>query len=87
MLASSLICLFSCIIYDGLTHFHLDPLPARSITVREAARLQGFPDDFEFLGSRGDKYRMIGNAVPPHFSRIVAEALTRLLKEYGHERG
>lgn len=72
---------------DGLRHIHPDPLQARSITVREAARLQGFPDDFEFLGSRGDKYRMIGNAVPPHFSRIVAEALTRLLKEYGHERG
>lgn len=67
---------------DGLRHIHPDPEQARSITVREAARLQGFPDDFEFSGSRGDKYKMIGNAVPPFFSRIVADALKDLLKEY-----
>ena len=66
---------------DGLRHIHPDPLQARSITVREAARLQGFPDDFQFCGSRGDRYRMIGNAVPPSFSKIVAEALYRLLKD------
>lgn len=66
---------------DGLRHIHPDPDQARSLTVREAARLQGFPDDFEFVGSRGDKYKMIGNAVPPQFSKIVAEALGRLLKE------
>ncbi len=68
---------------DGLRHIHPDPDQARSLTVREAARLQGFPDDFEFSGSRGDKYKMIGNAVPPAFSKIVAEALTRLLREGG----
>lgn len=45
------------------------------------ARLQGFPDDFQFCGSQGDKYRMIGNAVPPHFSKLVAEALYQLLKD------
>lgn len=67
---------------DGLRHIHPDPEQARSITVREAARLQGFPDDFEFSGSRGDKYKMIGNAVPPFFSRIVADVLKDLLKEY-----
>lgn len=67
---------------DGLRHIHPDPEQARSITVREAARLQGFPDDFEFSGSRGDKYKMIGNAVPPDFSRIVADALKVLLDEH-----
>lgn len=64
---------------DGLRHIHPDPTQARSITVREAARLQGFPDDFEFCGSQGDKYKMIGNAVPPFFSNIVAKALRQLL--------
>lgn len=64
---------------DGLRHIHWDPRQARSITVREAARLQGFPDDFEFLGSMGDQYRMIGNAVPPRFSATVAMGLARVL--------
>ncbi|WP_295478190.1 DNA cytosine methyltransferase [uncultured Sutterella sp.] len=67
---------------DGLRHIHPDPEQARSITVREAARLQGFPDDFEFCGSRGDKYRMIGNAVPPYFSQIIAGALRELFDLY-----
>ena len=58
---------------DGLRHIHPDPQQARTITVREAARIQTFPDDFEFLGSKGDQYKMIGNAVPPKFARIIAE--------------
>lgn len=66
---------------DGLRHIHPDPKQARSITVREAARLQGFPDDFEFLGSNGDKYKMIGNAVPPKMAKAVAEALYEFLKD------
>lgn len=66
---------------DGLRHIHPDPEQARSITIREAARLQGFPDDFQFCGSQGDKYKMIGNAVPPYFSKFVAEALHELLKD------
>ena len=64
---------------DGLRHIHPDPNQARSITVREAARLQTFDDDFEFLGSRGDQYKMIGNAVPPAFSKIIAETVCDLL--------
>lgn len=67
---------------DGLRHIHPDPEQARSITIREAARLQGFPDDFQFCGSQGDKYKMIGNAVPPYFSKLVAEALHELLKDF-----
>jgi DNA (cytosine-5)-methyltransferase 1 len=64
---------------DGLRHIHPDPCQARSITVREAARLQTFDDDFEFLGSRGDQYKMIGNAVPPAFSKIIAETVSEIL--------
>jgi DNA (cytosine-5)-methyltransferase 1 len=64
---------------DGLRHIHWDPKQSRSITVREAARLQGFDDDFEFLGSMGDQYKMIGNAVPPLFAKKLATALLPLL--------
>jgi DNA (cytosine-5)-methyltransferase 1 len=66
---------------DGLRHIHWDPSQARSITVREAARLQTFDDDFEFLGSMGDQYKMIGNAVPPSFAKKIAESLPELLEE------
>ena len=67
---------------DGMRHIHPDPEQARSITVREAARLQTFPDDFEFLGSNMAQYKMIGNAVPVDFARIVAEALYKIIKKY-----
>ncbi|MFL0106008.1 DNA cytosine methyltransferase [Tenacibaculum maritimum] len=63
---------------DGLRHIHPDPNQARSITVREAARIQTFDDDFEFLGSRGDQYKMIGNAVPPKFSKVIAETVYQI---------
>jgi DNA (cytosine-5)-methyltransferase 1 len=63
---------------DGLRHIHPDPEQARSITVREAARIQSFDDDFEFFGSKSDQYKMIGNAVPPRFSRIIAETIVEL---------
>lgn len=67
---------------DGMRHIHPDPEQARSITVREAARLQTFDDDFEFLGSATDQYKMIGNAVPPDFARIIATALYQILDKY-----
>ena len=60
---------------DGLRHIHPDPEQARSITAREAARLQTFPDDFVFKGSRSDIFKMIGNAVPPKFGAIIAKNL------------
>jgi len=66
---------------DGLRHIHPDPDQARSITVREAARLQSFPDDFEFLGSMGDQYKMVGNAVPPVLAKIVAESVASFFDE------
>jgi DNA (cytosine-5)-methyltransferase 1 len=65
---------------DGLRHIHPDAKQARSITVREAARLQSFPDDFEFKGSNGSKYKMIGNAVPPAFAKKISLALEKALR-------
>lgn len=67
---------------DGLRHIHPDPQQARSITVREAARLQTFADDFEFLGPVMAQYKMIGNAVPSDFAKIIAKAVHRIMTKY-----
>ena len=64
---------------DGLRHIHPDSGQARSITVREAARLQTFDDDYEFISAAGANYKMIGNAVPPYFSYKLALAIDQLL--------
>ena len=66
---------------DGNRFIHYDPEQQRTITVREAARLQSFPDDFEFVGSRGSTYQMIGNAVPPMLANAIAKAVYELLEE------
>lgn len=67
---------------DGMRHIHPDPKQARSITVREAARLQTFADDFEFLGPTMAQYKMIGNAVPSDFAKIIAKGLHDILNKY-----
>lgn len=67
---------------DGLRFIHYDSKQARSITVREAARLQSFDDDYEFVGSMGDAFKMIGNAVPPKFSKILGNAVNSILEKY-----
>lgn len=67
---------------DGMRHIHPDSKQARSITVREAARLQTFADDFEFLGPMMAQYKMIGNAVPSDFARIIAKAIHEILNKY-----
>ena len=66
---------------DGLRFIHYDSKQARTITVREAARLQSFDDDFDFVGSMGDAFKMIGNAVPPQLAKAIAMAVAELVKE------
>jgi len=61
---------------------YLHPEADRPITHREAARLQTFPDDFEFFGSKIEVARQIGNAVPPKLARAVAETVRALLLEH-----
>jgi DNA (cytosine-5)-methyltransferase 1 len=57
----------------------LHPIENRGFTVREAARIQGFRDDFVFSGTLAQQYRMIGNAVPPPVGQSVAELVRHLL--------
>lgn len=64
---------------DGLRHIHPDSKQARTITVREAARIQSFPDDYEFVEAMTDQFKMIGNAVPPEFARRLGLAVRDLL--------
>lgn len=67
---------------DGNRFIHYDSKQNRSITVREAARLQSFDDDFDFVGSQGNAYQMIGNAVPPQLAKRIALALSDLIEKY-----
>lgn len=67
---------------DGLRHIHPDHKQSRSITPREAGRLQTFDDDFEFIGSQGACYKMIGNAVPPLLAKKIALSIDILLMKY-----
>ena len=64
---------------DAYSHIHYDGMQARTISVREAARLQSFPDGFEFAGNMGDCFTQIGNAVPPLVAWSIAYHLLGLL--------
>lgn len=64
---------------DSYSHIHFDSQQARPITVREAARLQSFPDGFVFKGSMNPAFKQIGNAVPPLFAYAIARGIRESL--------
>lgn len=71
---------------DGHYFIHPDPAQCRALTIREAARLQTFPDNYRFLGNRTQQFVQVGNAVPPFLAKQIAETLYQLLFSFEASR-
>jgi DNA (cytosine-5)-methyltransferase 1 len=70
---------------DSYSHIHYDSFQARTISVREAARLQSFPDGFTFCGTMNPAFRQIGNSVPPLMAKAIAVQMMKAIAQAGEE--